>query len=69
MKHLVNCSFIKGVFPIILKQTIIKPILKKGDTHEFSNYRGIALLSVFPKIFEKAYFDQLASFLENIFFI
>ena len=35
MTHLVNCSFIEGVVPSTLKQTIIKPILKKGDTHFF----------------------------------
>lgn len=67
---LINYSFLNGCFPTILKNTLIQPIHKKGSVHNITNYRGIALLSVFSKIFERAYYVQLLCFLEkNNFFV
>lgn len=62
---LVNASFVEGTFPTILKLAVVQPVLKKGDTDRVSNYRCIALLSVFSKIFEKAFYERLLKFLES----
>ena len=39
--------------PSAWKKAIIVPILKKGDSQECKNYRGISLLSVVSKVFMK----------------
>jgi hypothetical protein len=38
-----------SVFPERLKFSEVKPLYKKGDTSEFSNYRPISLLTSFYK--------------------
>jgi len=38
-------------------------IYKNGDTHSFSNYRPISLLSQFSKILEKLFEIRLDSFI------
>lgn len=63
--ELINVSFSEGTFPDILKNTVIQPVFKKGNKNDISNYRSIALLSVFSKIFEKAFYLRLLNFLES----
>lgn len=65
LSHIINVSFTTGTFPSQLKTAIISPVFKKGDKNLLSNYRPIALLSVFSKIFEKAYQIRFTSFLES----
>ena len=48
-----------GHFPSELKLSKVKPLFKKGDPTEFSNYCPISLLSSLSKIFEYAIFHQL----------
>lgn len=66
---LVNQSFEEGQFPDSLKIAIIKPIYKKGEKTNPKNYRPIALLPTFSKIFEKTMCDRVYNFCEkyNIF--
>jgi hypothetical protein len=66
---LINQSFEEGTFPDLLKTSIIKPILKKGSQTDCNNYRPVALLTTFSKIFETAMTTRLHSFCEkyNIF--
>jgi hypothetical protein len=48
-----------GTFPDRLKYSEIKPIYKKGDKTQITNYRPISLLPAFSKIFEKVLYKRL----------
>ena len=52
--NIINLSYECRVFPNILKKAVIKPIYKKDDKNDISNYRPISLLPVISKIFERA---------------
>ncbi|KAL0870811.1 hypothetical protein ABMA27_005737 [Loxostege sticticalis] len=66
LSHLINKSFSQGVFPTCLKLSVVKPLYKKGDKKMPNNYRPIALIPVFSKIFEKAVHNRLTSFLDKM---
>lgn len=55
----------KGDYPSKLKIAKIIPIHKKGDADDFSNYRPLALLPNFSKIFEKLIYNRLYKYLEK----
>lgn len=63
ISYLINFSFESGKFPLDLKKSTIVPVFKKGDKEVLSNYRPISLQSSFSKLFEKAMYDRLMSFL------
>lgn len=65
LTYLVNLSFQEGIFPSILKNALVVPIHKKSDTSALSNYRGIVLLSVFSKVYEKLFYIQINAFLNK----
>lgn len=65
LTYLINLSFDTGVFPQILKKAIVKPLHKKSSKSEMTNYRPIALLSIYSKIFEKAMYNRVTKFLEK----
>jgi hypothetical protein len=54
-----------GDFPERLKFSLVKPLYKKGDPTEYSNYRPISLLTSFSKIIEKIIHKRLYSYLIN----
>ena len=60
---LINLSVERGIFPDILKSAEIIPVFKKDDSKIVSNYRPIAILPLFSKIFEKFFTNRLISFL------
>lgn len=62
LTYLINISFENGHFPDQLKSAIVIPVHKNKDTTDMNNYRPIALLSVFSKIFEKAFQIRLTCF-------
>lgn len=62
---LINLSFQEGIFPDALKDSVVIPVYKKGDSHVLANYRPIALTSVFSKIFEYAFLARLVNFLKT----
>lgn len=65
LTYVYNISINSGVFPKSFKVAKIKPLLKKGDSHDVKNYRPIAILSVFSKIFEKIMHNRLLGFLNK----
>ena len=63
LSHIINASIFAGTFPDSLKPTIVKPLHKKNSKEEIANYRPIALIPVFSKIFEKVIYESFLSFL------
>lgn len=62
---LLNKMFITGTFPQCLKIGIVKPLYKKGDTHNITNYRPITLISNIAKIAEKIMKHRIIKYLEK----
>nr|CAI5853673.1 unnamed protein product [Callosobruchus analis] len=62
---LINLSFCEGVFPSKLKFSVVIPVHKKDNKDIIANYRGISLLSVFSKLFEKIFYDKLTDFISK----
>lgn len=60
---LFNMSLESGVFPQVWKTSFLVPIFKSGKKSDIRNYRGIALISCIPKLFEaivnEKMFDQI----------
>ena len=59
LSYIYNYSLNTGIFPDRLKIAVVKPLHKKGDKSNISNYRPISLLPTFSKIFEKAMYSRL----------
>jgi hypothetical protein len=53
-----------GTFPTRLKFAELKPLCKKGERMDISNYRPISLLPSYSKIFEKIIFRRLLKYLD-----
>lgn len=63
--HLINSSFVSGIFPDQLKIAKVVPLHKKDDITNMQNYRPISILSSISKIYERAVYIQLSHFLET----
>lgn len=62
---MINLSFENVAFPELFKLSIVKPIFKKGDKSDLSNYRRITLISTYEymaKIFGKCMFITLMDY-------
>jgi len=64
LTYICNKSISAGIVPEHLKYSIIKPLYKKGDKTNASNYRPISLTS-FPIVFEKALYIRLIEHINN----
>jgi len=60
LTYICNKSFLSGIFPAYFKFSITKPIYKKGDRMNPTNYRPILLLTSFLKVFEKPLYIRLS---------
>ena len=49
---LFNLSLTSGQFPSVWKKSFLIPIFKSGKRSDIKNYRGIAIISCIPKLFE-----------------
>ena len=65
LTDLYNLSLHSGYFPSILKNSIVVPIYKKGSRDDPNNYRPIALVPIFSKIFEYLLLDQLRPYFQT----
>lgn len=63
--NLFNVMYSRSHYPNSWKQTIILPILKKGDPSNPDNYRGISITSVLSKVFMSILTDRLNSWAED----
>ena len=64
LTYICNTTLNTGIFPDRLKYVVVKPLHKKGNKHELSNYRPTSLLTAFSKIFEKVIYNRLHKHLE-----
>lgn len=60
-----NTCLSTGVFPKVLKDSIVLPIFKTGEREKVTNYRPISLLPTLSKILEKVLNNRLVNFLEK----
>jgi Notch-like protein len=65
LTHICNAALSSGVFPDRLKYAIVKPIFKKGNKQDISNYKPISLLTSFSKIFDKLIYKRLYTRIET----
>lgn len=65
LSHIMNASIASGTFPDNLKKVIIKPLYKKNDKEDLANYRPVALIPVFSKVFEKIMYEAVYDFLNK----
>jgi hypothetical protein len=65
LSYIFNYSLHTGILPDCLKMAVIKPLYKKGDKFDISNYRPISLSPTFAKIFEKAMYSRLSQHLQT----
>lgn len=63
--HVINSSFISGIFPDKLKVAKIRSVFKKGSESDPSNYRPLSILPTFSKIFERVMYSRLVDFLNK----
>ena len=59
LTYICNRMLSSGIFPTRLKFTEVKPIFKKGDKNDTSNYRPVSLLTSFSKFFERVIYNRL----------
>ena len=60
-------SLSNSLFPTPLKNSDVRPTYKKDNKTDKTNYRPISILSNISKVYEKLIFNQLYSYLDNIF--
>jgi hypothetical protein len=58
-----NSLVASGIFPERFKFAVVRPIHKKGDRMEMTNYRPISLLISLSKIIETLMFNRLNQYL------
>jgi len=65
LTYIRNKSISLGILQDHLKYAVVKPIFKKGDRSNITNYRPISILSSFSKVFEKIMHKQLQDHLNK----
>ena len=65
LTYIFNKVLSTGILPERLKFSEVRPLFKKGDITEFSNYRPISLLTSFSNNIEKIIFKRLYNYLND----
>jgi hypothetical protein len=65
LTYICNKSTLSGTFPDRMKFSVMKPMFKKGNKMNSTNYRPILPLTSFSKVFEKALFNRLTAHLNT----
>lgn len=65
LTYICNTSFLNGEVPQLMKIAKVIPIYKNGDSHQFTNYRPISILSQLSKILEKLFVARLNGFISS----
>ena len=65
LKHILQMSLAKGIFPDQLKLAKVTPIFKTGEKFKFTNYRPISVLPCFSKILERIMNNKLYKHLQE----
>ena len=64
LAHIFNASLSGRIHPQSLKIAKVKPMYKKRNHNDLSNYRPISILPTTGKVFEKIIHDQLSTYLD-----
>ena len=65
LTHIINMSIVSGIVPDELKIAHVIPLFKSGDRSLFTNYQPVSVLPAFSKIFERAIYNHLLSYLDK----
>ena len=65
LSDIMNLSFSSGVFPCVLKCSVITPVFKGGNPCDPQNYRPISILPVFSKLLERCIYNRIYKFIIN----
>lgn len=65
LAHIINSSFVSGIFPNKLKISKIVTLFKKGDKTNPINYRPLSILPAISKIYERVMYLQIVNFLNT----
>ena len=64
LTKLIEICLIQGVFPKVLKKSLITPVHKGGLNDDVRNYRPISVLTTISKIFERVLNSRLVNLLD-----
>lgn len=65
LTHIFQICLSEGIFPKLLKKSVVTPVFKAGDKNCVDNYRPISVLSGLSKILEKLINNRLIKYLED----
>lgn len=61
LSHIVNLSFLAGIFPQILKEAVVTPVYKGESMCDVMNFSPILVLIAISKIFESSLYVRIYS--------
>ena len=65
LTHIINMSIVSGILPDELTIACVIPLFRSEDRSLFTNYRPVSVLPAFSKIFERAIYNRLLSYLDK----